>query len=344
VPGAAQTVAVTDSSQVGEARRVAKALAQQLGFSQADQGKAALITTEMATNLVRHVPEGGELVFQSIPGSVSAGLELLALDKGQGIYNLGEAMRDGFSTTGGPGTGLGAIRRLAADFDLYSHPGQGTAMMARLWRQGQSGAAGARGVVVSGLSVAKPGQLVCGDSWEYRVEGDGLLILVADGLGHGPDAAAASLQAAVTFKERSDGLLERLLQAIHGSLRPTRGAAVAITRLNPDRQEISFAGVGNIAGAIVAPDQVRHLVTYPGTAGHSVPKIQQFNYPWPADGLLVLHSDGLFTRWSLDPYPGLLSRHPSLIAAILYRDFRRGNDDLSVVVARRQSVNETTDT
>jgi hypothetical protein len=215
-------------------------------------------------------------------------------------------------------------------------------MLARLWRPGHKKAAGPPGVLVSGLSIAKPGQQICGDTWDHRAVAEAILILVADGLGHGPDAAAASLQATATFQERAGGQLERLIQAIHGALRPTRGAAVAVTRLDPGRQEIAFTGVGNIAGAVVTPGQVRHMITYPGTAGHSVQKIQQLNYPWPADGLVILHSDGLLTRWSLDQYPGLLSRHPSLIAGILYRDFRRGNDDVTVVVARRETANETT--
>jgi hypothetical protein len=71
-----------------------------------------------------------------------------------------------------------------------------------------------------------------------------------------------------------------------------------------------------------------------GIAGHEARRIHEFSYPFPDDGLLVLHSDGLKSQWSLDGYPGLAERDPALIAGILFRDFNRGRDDVTVVVAR----------
>jgi hypothetical protein len=62
--------------------------------------------------------------------------------------------------------------------------------------------------------------------------------------------------------------------------------------------------------------------------------VQELEYEWRQDALLVMHSDGLQSRWSLEPYPGLRLRHPSVIAAVLYRDFRRGHDDTAVVALR----------
>lgn len=59
---------------------------------------------------------------------------------------------------------------------------------------------------------------------------------------------------------------------------------------------------------------------------------QAFTYPWSPDAVVVLHSDGLRTRWRLDAYPGLARRHPSLIAGVLYRDFARRRDDVTVLV------------
>ena len=75
------------------------------------------------------------------------------------------------------------------------------------------------------------------------------------------------------------------------------------------------------------------MVSYNGTVGHEVRKIREFTYLWPKGGLLVMHSDGLGTQWRLDRYPGLIARHPSLIAGVLYRDFNRGRDDVTVLVA-----------
>ena len=49
-----------------------------------------------------------------------------------------------------------------------------------------------------------------------------------------------------------------------------------------------------------------------------------------------MHSDGISARWSLDDYPGLVRRHPGVVAGLLYRDFQRESDDATVIVVRHQ--------
>ncbi len=63
-------------------------------------------------------------------------------------------------------------------------------------------------------------------------------------------------------------------------------------------------------------------------------KFQEFAYPFPKGATLVMHSDGLISRWTLDAYPGLAAHDPALVAGVLYRDFQRGRDDVTVLVAR----------
>ncbi len=77
-----------------------------------------------------------------------------------------------------------------------------------------------------------------------------------------------------------------------------------------------------------------HLVSMNGTAGHQARRIQEFQYPLPAGSIVVVHSDGLNSHWDLAPYPGLWSRHPSVIAGVLFRDFSRRRDGVTVVVMR----------
>jgi hypothetical protein len=97
---------------------------------------------------------------------------------------------------------------------------------------------------------------------------------------------------------------------------------------------VRFAGIGNIAGAIWNGAASHHTVSVNGTAGHGTIKLREFSYPWPAGAVLVLASDGLATRWSLESYPGLAGRDPALVAAVLYRDHSRRRDDVTVLVAR----------
>lgn len=109
---------------------------------------------------------------------------------------------------------------------------------------------------------------------------------------------------------------------------------MAIAEINFEQQQVRFAGIGNIVANISSPTRYHNLVSYNGTVGHEVRKIHEFTYPWYVNGLLTMHSDGLSTQWKLDRYPGLSQKHPSLIAGVLYRDFHRDRDDVTVLVTK----------
>jgi hypothetical protein len=160
------------------------------------------------------------------------------------------------------------------------------------------------------------------------------LFLLADGLGHGPNAALASNLAVGIFQNQPECDPEKLVRLIHGGLKTTRGAALAVVDVAEELGRILFVGVGNISGLILSEDTKQHMVSHNGTAGMEPLQIKEFTYPWPEAGLLVLHSDGIATHWSLGDYPGLAWRHPTLITGVLFRDFHRVRDDSTVIVAR----------
>lgn len=328
---------ILESSQAGEARRRAVAFASRLGFNETERGKVALVVTEVANNLVRHAQDG-VLLLQALEQNGIAGVEILALDKGPGINNLNECLRDGFSTRGTPGNGLGAIDRLSTLFDIHSVPSVGTAILSRCWASPLPQDRPQDPLNLGAVCLPKTGEEVSGDTWAIAQSDRVHLLLVADGLGHGPLAAQASLAAVRVFRENAHQSPRVIMEAAHAALRSTRGAAVAIAAIDLERQILHFAGVGNIAGTIINPAGNSNLVSHNGTVGHEVRKIQEFTYPWPRGGLLVMHSDGLKSQWRLERYPGLLAKHPSLSAGVLYRDFNRGRDDVTVVVAREEAA------
>jgi anti-sigma regulatory factor (Ser/Thr protein kinase) len=331
------SVPVTEPSQVAEARRTAAGMARGLGFDEAATGRVALVATETATNLLKHAG-GGEILVQVLAEddttcrAEGVGVEVIALDTGPGMRDVDACLRDGYSTAGSPGTGLGAILRQASVFDLYSVPGSGTAVLARIWPGPLIDTEPA--AEIGGLCLPKPGETVTGDGWAALRVAGGLRAILSDGLGHGTAAADATAAALRVFRERAERPLPTVLADVHAALKSTRGAAVALAELSRGAPEVHFMGVGNIAGQIWAPGQARHMVSHNGTLGHTLGRTQAFVYPWPPDGVLVLHSDGLASQAGLDPYPGLATRHPALIAAVLYRDFKRGRDDVGVVVVK----------
>ncbi|MBV9773104.1 MAG: SpoIIE family protein phosphatase [Gemmatimonadetes bacterium] len=328
------TIGVGDASAVGEVRRRLSTLAQEMGFGETDAGRVAVVATEMAGNLAKHARGGGQILAQTRIRDERPGIEILALDRGPGIASLPQALRDGYSTAGSPGTGLGAMSRMADDFDIHSVAGVGTAVLARLWPQSY-GRPTVPPLEVGAVRIPHPGETACGDAWAWHPRPQGGLVVVADGLGHGPGAAEASSEAVRVFREHPDLAPTEMLRRMHDALRPTRGAAVAVVELDVERGEIRFAGTGNISGAVVTPATSQSMVSHSGIVGHQMPRAQEFVYSWPEGALVILHSDGIGTRWTLERYPGLISRDASLVAGVLYRDYSRENDDATVVAARR---------
>lgn len=325
------SVAVNEASDVAEARRQAVALANHNGFRETDAGRVALVATELGTNLIKH-GHGGEILIGAYEDGEGGGTELIALDRGPGIGNVAACLQDGYSSAGTGGNGLGSVIRQSHLVDIASWPGAGTAVLARL----RPGAPKPRRTPPhsgwGAVSVAMPGQDVCGDSWSVLANG-GVTLFVADGLGHGQDAADASVQAVRLFHRFNGHRVPTLLDYVHGGLRTTRGAAVSIARFDPASRRVTFAGIGNVAGAIAADGSLKRMVSMPGTAGHNARKIQAFDYPFD-HGLIVLNSDGIGTTWTLGRYSNVQSVHPTLIAAILYRDFGRRRDDATVLVGK----------
>jgi hypothetical protein len=251
-------------------------------------------------------------------------VEVLAIDAGPGIADVARCLDDGYSTGGTPGTGLGAVRRLASHFDLHSSVPAGTVVLARLDAQAQPEAAHA--ICTGAVSLAAPGETVCGDGWGFALDGERAAVMVVDGLGHGPDAAEAAGAALEVFREEPLAAPRDLLERTHRRLRATRGAAVSIRS----------AGAGNVLGRLVSGTADRTLLSQHGTAGVTIRTPEEVTTPWPPHALLVVASDGIATRWPPDAVVPALGRDPAIAAALLVRDHCRGRDDATVAVLRRK--------
>lgn len=326
---------IHEPSQVAEVRRAAARLAERLGYSETQAGRVTLVVSELATNLAKHA-RGGELLLRAILPFRSTGVEIVAIDKGPGIPDLALSRQDGFSTSGTLGHGLGAIQRQADEFDVYTLP-TGTVALARIWLGEPPLAARQARLEVGAVHVSKPGEDICGDDWDWRAREDRLVVLVADGLGHGLSAHDAARAATNVFASVHEHEPVRIIGDVHAALRATRGAATACLALDLERGIARYCGVGNISGVILLAGGGRQsMVSHNGTAGHTMPRVQEFSYPVPRDAVVVMHSDGVSTHWDLASYPGLRRRHPSVIAGVLYRDFSRRRDDATVVVIKER--------
>jgi len=329
------SIAVSEMSQIGEARRTAVRVADQSGLPETERGQVAIVATELATNLVRYAKDG-RLFVQSVRRDGTSTVQLLAVDGGPGIADVAKCLQDGFSSGGTRGTGLGAVKRLSDDFDVYSGVGSGTIILSRV-SDGRRTRRHSSTFTWAALSTPAPGETVCGDVWRIRDAEAEIAIMVADGLGHGPLAADAAEKAAAVFDAGDFDSPKTFCERAHQALSGSRGAALAMAHA-ASSGAMRYAGTGNISGALVHDGKSRGLTSQNGTAGVTVRRVQQFDYDWRADGVLIMHSDGLTSRWSLDAYPGIATRDPAMIAGALHRDCTRGRDDATIVVVKRHEA------
>lgn len=318
---------IIEITQVGEARRFATNLSTELDFGEVSQGRVAILINELGNNLLKYA-KNGRLLIRQIDQGVHKGIEILSVDQGNG-FDVGTAMQDGFTTGDTPGTGLGAISRQADEFDIYSDK-NGTVIMARVYK---SANVPLEGFAFSAISVPYKEESTCGDAWQVRQNSDSLEIFVIDGLGHGVLANKAALEAVDVFEQSPHLSLEMLIQSVHGRLKATRGGAVFALKVLG--QMVEYSGVGNIRALIDNRGNHKALISQNGTAGLQIRAAKALNQNWDGQGYIIVHSDGLGSRWSIFDYPGLFSKHPAIVAGVLYRDHDRRTDDVTVVVARK---------
>lgn len=326
-------VLVDDPTAAGRARRIATGLADRLGFADNRIAEVSIVVTELATNLDRHA-EQGTLVIRSIRGTTQAAVEVVAADRGPGIADLASAFEDGRSSAGTLGVGLGAVYRLSDAMTAFSEPGRGTVVTAR-FHTAESDAAELADDDAAGLTRPITGEEVCGDAYAVMRAKGRLRLMMCDGSGHGPLAASASREAVRVFCERpAEEPPERVVGAIHAALRGSRGGAVAVADLDPGGGRVRFAGLGNVAAAVVTGGRKHGMVSVPGIAGFQARTIRAFDHALPDGAAVVLHSDGLTERWQPEQWDALFDNTPLVIAAAVLRDAGVRNDDAGVLVGK----------
>ncbi|MBA3992117.1 MAG: hypothetical protein C0469_01225 [Cyanobacteria bacterium DS2.3.42] len=321
-------IEVVEQSQISEARRRIVRMSSEYGLNQLQQDKIALVITELGTNLVKHSTSGGRFLVQGLTNKDSSGLEIFSIDKGPGMDTVG-CLVDGFSTTKTFGNGLGAAKRLSDDFDIFSQIGSGSIIKVRFWAKDSKPSQFTAG----GLSVPKQGELISGDKWYVHSFEKGFSCLLVDGLGHGFEACEAATLALKTFKENVQMSATDCLKIIHSALKGSRGAVGAIAKVNYQKAELTYCGLGNITGLLTTDYHRKHLTSLNGTLGYEARKFLEVTLPWTSESILLMHSDGIAASayQSLDK---VAEGSAPLIAAWIYLNHGKKIDDATVLVVK----------
>lgn len=318
---------VLDPSSVGEIRRFAQGIAEDLAFDEVVASKVSTVVTELATNLLKHAKDG-EIFLTRTEHS----LDIISIDKGPGMGNVIECLADGYSTQGTAGNGLGAIKRAAHVFDLYTSP-KGSVFYAGFHKKSYEDSKFHTGAI----NLPYKTETLSGDSWTACEDNGNYKVMLADGLGHGILAHEASSKAVEIFEEYYSQSLPDSMNQLHSALRSTRGAAISLAEIDLKKEILYFCGVGNVSGTLYSNNSTKRCISHSGTVGVQIRKVQTFSYPFEKDFMLIMFSDGVSSHFDFKDYPGLQLKNSFIIAGIIYRDFGRISDDSTVVVIKGEA-------
>ncbi|MDQ8203990.1 ATP-binding protein [Pelagicoccus sp. SDUM812003] len=327
-------IEIDDQSRVSQCRRRAKALARSLGFSEVDRERVGIAVSEAVSNVLRHAGSG---VFLAQPSRLFAEpcLTVLLWDRGPGISNLDRSLEDGYSSADGQGIGLGAMKRQSDGFELYSKPKGGLVVSMRFRKRGPMKRSASPDVSyrnVFATAIPMPEEADSGDAWAVEKRSGVWKLLLVDGLGHGTKAAKAARLAVERFGTVADLAGESIMYSLNDALKGSRGAVAAVAEIDESRGRLRFTGVGNIFGRLFTNGALSTMTSSSGIVGYQMRTVSSYEFDWNKDSMIILHSDGIGSKWLLDSYPGLAFSESSIAAGVLLSDFRKQSDDSSILV------------
>jgi anti-sigma regulatory factor (Ser/Thr protein kinase) len=333
-PSPSQTIEVLHSSDVGAARRLARALAERIGFDPVASEEVALAMTELATNLIKHA-QSGRLTLTALAEGGRVGLGIESYDNGPGIADIERALGDRFSTAGTRGTGLGAVNRLMDELDITSERGRGTRIVCHKWLRQHT--VGIRPCPLAFGVATRPRQPGAenGDAFVIKQWAESALVGIMDGLGHGQFAHRAAEAARQYVESHYDQPLDQVFRGVGRACRATRGVVMALARFDWGLGRLTFASVGNIEVRVFPRSEPFHFIVQRGVIGLNAPNAVVTDHPWPSDHMLVLHSDGLRTHWGWKDFPDAADKPAPALAQELLRSLAKEEDDATVIVVRQ---------
>lgn len=341
---------IDSEADAGVCRRKSVSLAGSLGFDEVKTGEVAILVSELVTNVLKHGGGKGRIMIcQLLSDDNRKAIEIWCCDSGNGIPDVENAMRDGFTGKESLGIGLGTIRRFSDIFevnptekdsinDSYTNALSNYKHCIRIvkWVPENRWLGTNRSLITGAVSRCKPGETLNGDTYLIsHLSSVKTMAAIIDGLGHGKEAHMASNIIKEQLLLKSDLPLDELIKYIHQAARGTRGAVIGLVFINIEASKLYFVGIGNIEGFIISSTGKKSLISFGGILGHNIRTPHIFEFPFNGGDSVCLFSDGINTRWNTDEINW--NEHPQKNADFLINNYSRPNDDSTVLIINHTS-------
>jgi anti-sigma regulatory factor (Ser/Thr protein kinase) len=320
-----ETISVVDEASVSLVRERVRDVTRSAGLGETDAASLVNVASELAHNQLAHA-RGGRIVVREVARRENPGVEVIAADAGDGIHEVGRALRGRQPDGQSLGIGLAAVCELADEVDFDVRLGEGTCVWARKFA---TRAAPMRCVGV--ISRAIEGERRSGDDVSFARSYDELIIALADGLGHGVearDAASRAVDAAM------HGAFEDAPSRLNTATVGTRGAVACVARID-SASAIEMSIIGNVSAHVCGRRATRrHIGTSSVLGSRTGIRAAHVTESLTIGEVLAIFSDGLSTKLTLEGEDALLHVHPIVIAEMLLTRFGTTRDDATIVVVK----------
>ncbi|GAC1420286.1 MAG: serine/threonine protein kinase [Flavisolibacter sp.] len=324
----------TDRSYFAILKKEIHNLAVGASFTEAQVGELDIIVAEAVSNLVKHAG-GGQVWVKLIEEDGVQGIEIISIDNGPGMADVSKMVADGVSTKNTLGQGLGAMKRLSSVFQVYSLKNWGTVILMRIFKEELSRLKKPPVKEIRSVVIPKTGEIECGDGFYYSVTRDHIKIFLGDGLGHGPEAAAAVAEAGKAFLHFSEIDPVEIIRYINSEVKKTRGLVGTVAVFDMSEKKWKICGVGNISTKIMSPANSKNAMAYNGIIGLNVPRsLNSHDVEYEKGQYIIMCSDGIKSKWDTVKYAAVQRYDASILAASLLKEYGRLTDDMSVAVCK----------
>ncbi len=325
---------ISSPAEVIAIRRISKEIAKDIGFDVRAQEEIVLVVSELASNIIKYANRG-ILTLTPVSLAEQNGLMIEATDSGPG-FNENTALKDGFSSSGTLGCGLGAVNRMMDEFDIHTNENNqlGTRIVCKRWLRKKSSVNGRCPFDIGIVSRPKPGEDVNGDSFVIKQGNGQSLVAVIDGVGHGRLAHQAAQAARHYIENHSELPFLDIFRGVDRACRSSRGVVMALASFDWDSMKLTFASVGNIEVKVLGAQEKFKFIVRRGIVGKNAPNPVITENDWRMDYALALHSDGLSTHWNWKDFSHHSDRSAQFIAEYMHRALEKDSDDTTLIIVK----------